>query len=42
LRDRNAGPTDSVTFFSFDQGRLAAIYTIRNPDKLKSLQNRQL
>jgi RNA polymerase sigma-70 factor, ECF subfamily len=42
LRDRKAGLTDSVTFFSFDQGRLAAIYTIRNPDKLKSLQNRQL
>jgi RNA polymerase sigma-70 factor (ECF subfamily) len=40
LHDRNSGLPDSVTFFNFEETKLAAIYTIRNPDKLKGVQNR--
>jgi RNA polymerase sigma-70 factor (ECF subfamily) len=40
LHDKNSGLPDSVTFFNFDEKKLASIYTIRNPDKLKGVQNR--
>jgi RNA polymerase sigma-70 factor (ECF subfamily) len=40
LHDRSSGLPDSVTFFNFEETKLATIYTIRNPDKLKGLQNR--
>lgn len=40
LHDRSSGLPDSVTFFNFEETALAAIYTIRNPDKLKGVQNR--
>jgi RNA polymerase sigma-70 factor (ECF subfamily) len=40
LHDRNSGLPDSVTFFNFEETGLAAIYTIRNPDKLKGVQSR--
>ena len=40
LHDRSSGLPDSVTFFNFEATGLAAIYTIRNPDKLKGIQSR--
>jgi hypothetical protein len=40
LHDSSSGLPDSVTFFNFKETGLAAIYTIRNPDKLKGIQNR--
>ena len=40
LHDRCSGLPDSVTFFNFEATGLAAIYTIRNPDKLKGIQSR--
>jgi RNA polymerase sigma-70 factor (ECF subfamily) len=40
LHDRSSGLPDSVTFFNFEETGLAAIYTIRNPDKLKGIQNK--
>lgn len=40
LHDRYTGLPDSVTFFNFEETGLAAIYTIRNPDKLKGVQSR--
>ena len=40
LHDRNSGLPDSVTFFDFEETGLAAIYTIRNPDKLKGVQSK--
>ena len=40
LHDRGSGLPDSVTFFNFEETGLAAIYTIRNPDKLKGIQSR--
>lgn len=40
LHDRSTGLPDSVTFFNFEETGLVAIYTIRNPDKLKGVQSR--
>ena len=40
LHDRCSGLPDSVTFFNFEETALTAIYTIRNPDKLKGVQSR--
>jgi hypothetical protein len=40
LHHRSSGLPDSVTFFNFEETGLAAIYTIRNPDKLKGIQSR--
>ena len=40
LHDRSTGLPDSVTFFNFEEAGLTAIYTVRNPDKLKGVQNK--
>jgi RNA polymerase sigma-70 factor (ECF subfamily) len=40
LHHRSSGLPDSVTFFNFEETALTAIYTIRNPDKLKGIQSR--
>jgi RNA polymerase sigma-70 factor (ECF subfamily) len=40
LHHRSSGLPDSVTFFNFEGTGLAAIYTIRNPDKLRGVQSK--
>jgi RNA polymerase sigma-70 factor, ECF subfamily len=40
MYDRDAGLLNSVMFFHFEEGGLAAIYMVRNPDKLKGVRNR--
>jgi len=42
LHHRRSGLPDSVTFFNIGETGLAAIYTIRNPDKLKGIQHREV
>jgi RNA polymerase sigma-70 factor (ECF subfamily) len=42
LHHRSSGLPDSVTFFNFEETGLAAIYTIRNPDKLRGVQSRAI
>jgi hypothetical protein len=39
LHDLNTGLPESVLFFEFDDTQLAAIYMVRNPDKLKRINN---
>ncbi len=40
LHDINTGLPESVLFFEFDEAKLSAIYMVRNPDKLKGVQNK--
>ena len=40
LHHRHNGLPDSVTFLNFDGISLAAVFIIRNPDKLKGILNR--